>query len=174
MSSIKDLSEEEFLATYKGGKELNSILNLQNLVLDSYEKLKLNFESFCNLHSDYLHLCTNALLNPHVWDNDLILFHVKNYFLLFICVADQYFFLQNGRMVGLNAKSDKNLCATRKDYFNHDYAKDSNSKSVSLSDCSREGYAYHMQNFIKPIKKAAHRVPKVIQQQTIYLTSCIY
>lgn len=159
---MKNLSEEEFLVLHADdGKELKSLVLLQTKILNKFEVFQVMFESFSSLNKDYLKLIENALVTPDSWNNESIIFHIRSYFLMFIYVSDSYFFLLNGRMVGLNSKTDESVCKIKNDFFNSDYAPDKYCRQVNLCDCSLEGFEFYVEKFLKPIKRDAKRVPMV-------------
>lgn len=169
-NKMKKITGTDFLTKYKSLPELRPLLDLRDRIFLKSIEVNSLVESFISLHDDFIPLMNHAFSTPDFTDLSNLKFHCKNYFLMYVYVADEFFFFKNGRKIHLNKNNNGFDCDSKKgdptDYFNRDYEK---SGKVSLSFSSFEGYTHKMENFIKPIRKDCSTIEKVLNH-SFYLS----
>jgi hypothetical protein len=160
------MKAESFLAVYTAKKaDLVELLKLRDYIMNKWERMKRMYQSFKTLHLVYCAFLTKAVMDPEWMPKEEVSYHIRNYFLLFVFVADEYFFMRNGRKLQLNKDNQEYPCdpSTKNGYFNKDYTS-SERNVVSLSYCSFDGYEVKAASFKKYLEADIRTVPKVIDQ----------
>lgn len=156
------MDEKEFISKYKKLNWQKDLLSLREAIKHKRDLIKTLLTTFFHLHEKYVSVLRYALQTPGWMPTESIRFHCEDYFLLHVLLADELFFLINGRKLRLNKdKTDHFPCGDYTEWFNNDYPKSDKKIVIGLSYCSLEGYDRKTKDLLGPIKADFKKVPKV-------------